>query len=622
MNRCDPAVNGLSLPELKNVFFPASPVFDEDHDVTSRRFREFLADRPLPGRDICFISPPQLKPEAASHNIAKNLRYMSYPPHGFMYLAAAIRAFCPGWNIHYLDLNLETLRKALRDEPATGEELAEMIPLDMDLYCISIMFESCELESIKIMQYLKARNKFVVAGGVQATVDADNLLAHRLCDMVIKKEGETQIAKLLWQWQRAHGLPADEHICGQPVYNASFLHEGEVHSFPDTLENLLCLDIRGEYSEINLDRYQECGAPNIWTRIAAPGKKWATLCANRGCRGHCTFCQVSQIMGQGARSRAVGDIIDEILFLYHRQGVRHLEFFDDDFLANRDRSLEFLNALAALKLDVTFSVGAGVLAITFDEAQAEAAARAGCVMIGFGVETGNERRLKSLRKPVSLAKVSEACGIIKKNHGEIWLQANFIIGFPDETFGELQDTFNYAKELGIDYCQSTILTPILGTSIYEEYRSKGDDRIRKHFGEDVKAMHTPGRALVSRGLTFDDVYGEVYDFRTMPADKVLSSLELQQFQIFFNVFLNLVGSVNLRPGGRPEKVRDFTADVLKAYPMDPVVWGINARASLLLGDERNFQHSAHGYKKALEQSRFWSMFFEVYDLKKEIGLPV
>ncbi|MCH8218017.1 MAG: VCBS repeat-containing protein [Planctomycetes bacterium] len=134
------------------------------------------------------------------------------------------------------------------------------------------------------------------------------------------------------------------------------------------------------YDMIDLDEYNKYGAPTIWARIAAPGRKWATLLANRGCRGKCTFCQVSYMMGQGVRSRSVSDVIDEILYLYHEQGVRHLEIVDDDFLGNREQTLELLHTWAGLNLDLTYSIGSGVLAIQIDEEIAQAMSDAGCII--------------------------------------------------------------------------------------------------------------------------------------------------------------------------------------------------------------------------------------------------
>ena len=56
--------------------------------------------------------------------------------------------------------------------------------------------------------------------------------------------------------------------------------------------------------------------------------------------------------------------------------------------------------------------------------------------------------------------------------------------------------------------------------------------------------------------------------------------------------------------------------------MDAISWGVNARAARLLGDEEGYEIAAKNYRKAVKESRFWSMFFEVYDVAKLMGIPV
>jgi len=630
MKRLDISVNSLSDEALKEHLFQGTWDSVDILGIGSKEFDKYsnlcnlLEKYSIQNRKICIINPPQVLPEEVNRNTVINKRYMDYTPNGLLYLAAAVRKFAPSWTVQIIDLNLQALKRAYHKQGKDFESLLKLIPDDFDLYGVSMMFESWELQAVRCLEYVRKKKKLVIAGGVHGSVTFKNLLNSNLCDIVIKKEGETQLVKLLNLWDKVNSgdFNINRDLC--EFYNLAFRHNGKNSSFKDKFENPVTLDIREEYKLIDLDEYNKFGAPNIWCRIAATGRKWATMLANRGCRGKCTFCQVSYIMGQGVRGRSKDDLLDEIKSLYHEKGVRHIEFVDDDFIAHRKNTIEWLNALAELKLDLSFSVGSGVLAIQIDEEIAQAMADAGCIMTGFGVESGNEERLKSLRKLTSLKKVKIACEVFKKTQRHIWLQANFILGFPDETYGELMDTFNFGKSLEIDYCQSSILRPIIGTPIYDELAKLNDERIAAldAFGTEKRKADTAGRDIVLRGLSFDDVFNEVIDFRKVDFKEKPGPNELQQFQIFFNTHLNLVGSVNLKPGGMPEKIKKFTDDVLKAYPMDAVSWGVNAQAARLLGDEQQYEISAENYRKAMKNSSFWSMFFELYDIPELIGIPV
>jgi radical SAM superfamily enzyme YgiQ (UPF0313 family) len=623
MKRLDQTVNTLSVEELRNLLFDGSPAslpLDDELDKY-QKLASILEKHPIRNRNICLVTPPQLNPEVADQQTARNLRYQDYPPTGLLWLSAAVRKFMPAWTVQVVDLNLETLKRTSLGQDHGFEAVLQAIPNDCDLYGVSVMFESTEVEALHTMEHIAQKGRLVISGGFQSTVSSKDLLDHGACSMIIKKEGEPQLVKLLSYWETVNsggsGIPEDT----ERFYNLDFKHEDAIVSFEEKFENPISLDIRKEYDLIDLDQYTAYGAPTIWTRIEATGKKWATLLCNRGCRGRCTFCQVSYVMGQGVRSRSVSDVIDEILFLYHEQGVRHLDVIDDDFLGNPDLALELLRAWADLKLDMTYAIGSGVLALQINEDLAQAMSDSGCIMSGFGIESGNAERLKSLRKPTSLKKIREGCEIFKQNHRHIWLQGNFIIGFPSETYGELMDTFNYAKSLEIDYCQSSILRPILGTPIYDQMAAIEDKRVIS-FGSAKTRADTAGRDIVSRGYTFDDAFDDVIDFRKVDLEKKPNVEEIQQFQIYFNTSINLVGSINLKPGGMPEKIRKFTDDVLKAYPMDAISWGVNAKACKLLGEEAQFEASAESYRKAAKASRYWSQFFEIYDIPNQLGIPL
>ena len=87
---------------------------------------------------------------------------------------------------------------------------------------------------------------------------------------------------------------------------------------------------------------------------------------------------------------------------------------------------------------------AGVPIFKMDEETFELMAATGCQMIGVAIESGNQRILKEvIKKPVDLEKVP---GLIAaaKSYG-IFVVANFIIGFPGETWSEIRNTLYFAE---------------------------------------------------------------------------------------------------------------------------------------------------------------------------------
>jgi radical SAM superfamily enzyme YgiQ (UPF0313 family) len=563
------------------------------------------------------MNPEQIKREKVKINM-----YMDYLPYGFLILSAAIRLFNPEWKVIIVDLNLEFLRRAGSGQPFDFDTVLSSIPDGCDLYGVSWMFASIEQEALRVFKYLKSKEQFVVAGGTQSTADYIPLLKNGYAEIVFKRESETQINRVLSLWEESINNETVPTSKSAGIVNLAFNSDREIVSFNDSYEKPVVLDIRGEYDKLSLDAYHKYGSPSVWCRTAAKGRKFATIPSTKGCRGRCIFCAVTGFMGHGARCRNPQDVLDEIWYLYNEKGVRHIEWLDDDLLADRDCALMLFNKLAALKLDLTWTTSAYVLALSIDEEIANAMVNSGCVMTGFGVETGNADRLRTLRKPSSLEKLRKAAGIFKSNHPEILLISTIIFGYPEETFRELMDTYNFVEELKLDWCTHSLLQPLADTDIFYDLQRLGDERTLTDFGKSKIAAFTIGREAINRGFTFDDIFKDITDFRTFDLDKFLSKAELQQFQIYFNVFVNLIGNVNLTSRGRPEKIRRHTEDFLKRYPMDPVLWAVNAKAAEMLGLTENYEYSRENYEIALKNSSFWQNFFEVYDIPQLLELPI
>jgi radical SAM superfamily enzyme YgiQ (UPF0313 family) len=609
-------IYSMSSQEIKTKLFGDQKINSLNHDDHFKylNLSEHLKKFPINKYKICLLNPPQIYPEYIRKDVVKNKFYTTYLPYGLLALSASIGLFNSHWNVIIKDLFLEEIKGTCNNGQVDFDSLLATIPDDCDLYGVSFMFNQTERQVLQITDYLKSKEKFVIAGGVQCTADYVHLLETDSIDIVFKKESETQINRVLNLWEesiKSYPVPSEK---SKGIVNLSFKSGEKIISFEDTYETIISIDIRDEYEKINLDDYNTYGSAGVFSRTAGRGRKFANIMSNRGCRGRCTFCAVRSFMKHGVRSRATQDVIDEILFLYHNKNVRHIEWLDDDFLGNRKRALELFNKLSELNLDLTWSTTHFVLAISIDEEMAQAMVNSGCVMTGFGVETGNEKRLKKLRKPSNHKIIRNAVSIFRTNHPQVVLTSSVIFGFPNETFKELFDTFNFVRDLKLDWCINSMLQPLFGTEIYDEFLNLERDRTVDKFGKGGGTFFTIGRELVSKGYTFDDVFKDIIDFRKVDLNVAASKIEIQQFQIYFNVFVNLLGNVNLTPQGNPEKIRRHTDDILKAYPMDAVAWLVNAKASKMLGLTKQYDNSMKNHEIALKDSSFWTSFFELYDI--------
>ncbi len=88
-----------------------------------------------------------------------------------------------------------------------------------------------------------------------------------------------------------------------------------------------------------------------------------------------------------------------------------------------------------------------------------------CSVVGLGVETGDEEKLKKMGKGISVSKIMKAVNIMKKAGLEF--KAFFILGQPDETYESAKETINFAVKINPTMPIFGIMVPYPGTKIAE-----------------------------------------------------------------------------------------------------------------------------------------------------------
>lgn len=92
--------------------------------------------------------------------------------------------------------------------------------------------------------------------------------------------------------------------------------------------------------------------------------------------------------------------------------------------------------------------------------------KAGCVGIGYGIESGSQHILDNyIKKGINLNQVENAIKITR----EVGLTsvAYFMMGTPGETIEDIKKTIEFAKKLNTDAVNFTITIPMPGTELYD-----------------------------------------------------------------------------------------------------------------------------------------------------------
>ncbi len=583
-----------------------TPNFELTSATLSREeiaYSELLGKFQLP-QELILIAPMQVPESVFDPETANRQGYFNYPPVGLLYIASVAKQVNPDIEIKIIDLNLELLRRAQNDDfqyRFWEKYLSDIIEnCDSPYIGISCMFDVNKEVFIQISQFL--RKSFpdapILGGGVQATYDYEELLREGEFDLIFRKESEVQFEVFL------------KNICKGDLTKkpegTSFINFGQVFKLGEPGEdNPVEVDIRDAYSLIPIEDYYRFGGLAVFSRFNGKEKPFATVLSNRGCRAYCTFCTVRDFNGKGIRARTVESVIDEIKFLWSK-GIRQIDWLDDDFLWDRGRTLHLLKRMAEEVPDMEWISNNGLIAAAIDEEIMEWMVKSGLKALKVGIESGNNAMLKKIKKPTSKRKLLMASTLFKK-YPKVFYSGNFIIGFPDETFGEMMDSFNFAKQLGWDWASFYICQPLVGTEMYSMFRDLGVQQIE---GEDATKALNPGR-LAQRGefgLNFDkqnDVILRGRDIYKLPRDIVPSGEQLNEIWFTFNFDINFSENPHLNAGTELNKTVRWFESILAGYPHDASMNAALAWGNRLMNKSKESKIYQDNVVNILSNSAYW-----------------
>ena len=225
-------------------------------------------------------------------------------------------------------------------------------------------------------------------------------------------------------------------------------------------------------------------------KLPLMGEKFLILSPVRGCPYPCTFCTARTYYGKGLRRRSVSKMTDEIAYNMERFGIKHFFIWADTFTADRNYVMQFCRQIREKKLDIGWTCNSRV--DTVDQEMLSAMADAGCWMISYGIESGNQQILDQIKKKITLAQSREA--VKAATNAGIRTAGHFVIGFPGETEESLRETTDFALSLNPEIAQFYCAVPFPGSQLYEQAANQGwiDRREFAEFHQDNAVMNLPG----------------------------------------------------------------------------------------------------------------------------------
>ena len=224
--------------------------------------------------------------------------------------------------------------------------------------------------------------------------------------------------------------------------------------------------------------------------------------SSRGCPYSCSYCDRS-VFRRSFRYNSAIYLYEHLRYLKERFGIRHINFYDDQFTFNRQRVEEFTGMMIDRPLDMTFNCA--VRAEHIDRELLTRMRSAGCWMMSLGIESGDEELLAQHRQNADLSHLAEKIRLIKG--AGIRTKGLLMMGLPGETEESIRRSMKYVFSLPIDDFNLAKFTPFPGSPIYENIHELGE------FEEDWEKMDCMNFLFVTRGMTrerLDLLFNEFY----------------------------------------------------------------------------------------------------------------
>lgn len=192
------------------------------------------------------------------------------------------------------------------------------------------------------------------------------------------------------------------------------------------------------------------------------------IVTSRGCPAGCTYCIKHVSYQFTARLRSPALIMEELWGL-KKLGINNIHMYADLFTVNRNQVVELCQHMIAEKINIRWMCNSRVDFV--DEEMLQLMGKAGCWLISWGIESGNEQILKHAHKGANPDKAEQALKWAKKAGIKNW--GYFIIGLPGETEETIRETIDFSKKLPLDIALFHVAAPYPGTPFFFEVVENG-----------------------------------------------------------------------------------------------------------------------------------------------------
>lgn len=193
------------------------------------------------------------------------------------------------------------------------------------------------------------------------------------------------------------------------------------------------------------------------------------IVTSRGCPYQCKFCADKTFYGRKLRLRSPKRIVEEMEWVGKEFGVKDFLFWSESFTINPQFAEKVVDEIIRRRLKIHWVCNSRVDSVNYP--LLKKFAQAGCWMIGYGVESGEQKVLDMMNKGTTLAQTRKSVRDAHKAGLEV--TGHCIIGYPRETKKTIEKTIKFAKELDLDFAQFYCAVPFPGSELFEMAKKRG-----------------------------------------------------------------------------------------------------------------------------------------------------
>ena len=196
-------------------------------------------------------------------------------------------------------------------------------------------------------------------------------------------------------------------------------------------------------------------------------KNTVFMIASRSCPYNCTFC--FHTVGKKYRQRSLDKFFEELDYMISRYNIDYIFLADELFSVNSERVKEFCERIKPynIKWWAQFRVDH----ITKNSELIPILKDAGCDVMSFGLESADNRILKSMKKNITIEQIEEALNLVYS--AGVSLEGSFIFGDTEETWETATNTLRWWREHPEYKINLSLITIYPGTFLYNYACDRG-----------------------------------------------------------------------------------------------------------------------------------------------------